>query len=234
MERAEQLAQQQRVAGRCLQAGGGEGRGGIGSQRQGHEPADRRGAERRGPDRARRGAGELVEQLELGPRLEGPLRDREHDREIGDPVGEVGKEAQRRRVGPVRIVDHEHERAVRGQVDGQPVQPVERGVEALAARAQLGGVERLEQRRGEAGGSGQRPLSLLGREPREQRLEELADHTEGEIALELATAGAGRGVAEPAGDGERLAQQAALADARRALDHGNATGVDGRALDRLA
>ena len=86
------------------------------------------------------------------------------------------------------------------------------------ARARVGERARVEERLGERGRAREQLGAHARRRGREQRLEQLPDDAEGELALELAAA---RGehahvVAERCA---RLGQQARLADAGAALDH---------------
>ena len=97
---------------------------------------------------------------------------------------EVGEEAQRRAVAPVQVVDREHQRPLGGEVDGQPVQAVERGERASppAVAVRPGCAEdgaRAARRRRRAAGS-----RVAGSD--ERRLEQLAHDAERELALELA------------------------------------------------
>ncbi len=88
----------------------------------------------------------------------------------------------------------------------------------LGARHQ---VRRVEERIGERGGAGEELGALLGGRGREQRLEELTDDPEGEVALVLA--GARGEDAQPAADvGARLGEQPCLADPGGALDRSHA------------
>ena len=68
---------------------------------------------------------------------------------MAEPPSEVGQEPQRRRVGPVRVVDEQRERPVAGEVRRQPVQPVQDGERSLRPERQGGGLGEwdVEQRR---------------------------------------------------------------------------------------
>ena len=144
LQRAQQLAQQQRVAGRGAVAGLDEAVIGRLAEPLAHEVADRVEVERLGPHRDRR---EVVD--ELGQQgldvvaLAGAQGRHEQDGQALEPAQQVGEEAQRTVVAPLQVVDGKQQRAVRGEVDGQPVEPVQHGegpVRALVRRVR-GGVE---------------------------------------------------------------------------------------------
>jgi hypothetical protein len=59
--------------------------------------------------------------------LTGAPSEHEHCREVADPMGEVEKEAKRRRVGPVDVVDCKEQRLAVGEVRAKPEQPVKSG-----------------------------------------------------------------------------------------------------------
>ena len=209
---AQELAEQERVAARDPRAGGNEGRLRVAAD----HPAD----------------GGLAEVVWLED-VEGRVgredvehrlaRAGGHHQTRGEPVEalrEVREPAQRRRVGPVEVVDEEQQRLFGGEVRGQPVQAVQGGRVALAVAAAQ---DRLGKR-------GRAHEVLVGHD----RLEQLADDGEREVALELGGAGA----EDPhAGAPARAAQEARLADPRWALDQQpRATPGAGRldhATDRL-
>ena len=144
--------------------------------------------------------------------LRGAGRDQQRDRERLHPPGDVREEAQRRLVGPVRVVDHEQHRCLVGKAGDQPVEAVE--------DPDRGGLERLrdveQDRSGQPGRPSQEPLTIGFRPDR--RLQALAGHAQRVLALQL---GAARVEHPHAALGRALArrrQQARLADARRPLD----------------
>jgi hypothetical protein len=65
-------------------------------------------------------AGRLsANRLDRPPVVVGLIRapgEKEHGREIADPVGEVKEEAKRSGIGPVDVVDHEQQRPTFGEV----------------------------------------------------------------------------------------------------------------------
>ena len=96
--------------------------------------------------RGRLGA-QLVEEVRaVAPRLRRPRGDGEQDRQLLDPPGQVVQGAQRRRVGPVGVVDGEQQRALLGQPGQQPVDAVQGG-ERRGRRV----LARVEHRAGQAG-----------------------------------------------------------------------------------
>ena len=92
-----------------------------------------------------------------------PRRHRDEQRQPVEPPREVAEPAQRRRVGPVQVVDREHRRLLEGEVGGEPVEAVhhrERRVALeLGARDE---VRRVEERLGERGRAGEELGALLG------------------------------------------------------------------------
>jgi hypothetical protein len=121
----------------------------------------------------------------------------------------------------VQVVDGEQQRALGGEVGGEPEQPVQRGErrDLLAA-----GVRRPEHRRRRRGGAGQR--GRVG-----DALEQLAHDTEAELALQLAGTG-GQHAQRARGAGARVGEQARLADPRRPGDHHDAPAPRSRLADR--
>ena len=104
-----------------------------------HERLRRGGAERaRAHGRLGCGGQQLGQQVGLRRRLA-----RAHGADHAEPQlvragGELRQPAQRRRVGPVHVVDDEHGRAALGEVGGQPDQPVRGGVHRVAGERRLG------------------------------------------------------------------------------------------------
>ncbi len=111
----------------------------------------------------------------IGPRLRRAQRRGDQHRRAVEPPREVGEEAQRRPVRPVEVVDGQQQRLLRGEVEREPVERVqrrERGRALLVGRL-------LEQRAGGRGGA--RQLAACG----DPGLEQLAHDAVGELALEL-------------------------------------------------
>ena len=97
--------------------------------------------------------------------------------------------AQRRRIGPVDVVDDEHGRAALAEVAGQPDEPARGGVHRLARRRRLArlGCERA------LGQARRADRQLVPLRASSQRLEQLARHTPGGVLLERAAARAQHG-----------------------------------------
>ena len=136
LQRAQQLADQQRVAAGRAVHGGREGVVGLRPERPADELADRGAGQRPGADRrGRQIGGDLADERRVGARLRAPRGDREQDRQALEPPRQVGEEAQRRAVAPVQVVDREHERPVAGEVEQQPVEAVQRRERRVAVVA---------------------------------------------------------------------------------------------------
>jgi hypothetical protein len=198
-------------------------------QRGAHELGGRRVAQR-----PQRQAGAIVG--ELLPERAGRLRighaagSDEHDRQAVEAPRQVAEEAQRRRVGPVGVVDGEHQGTAVGEVDGQPVEPVERSEGGVAPL-------RLERRAHLA----EQPLGepRRAREQRfglgvDRRLEQLAGDAERERVLQRRTAGLEHAQAGGRGVAPRPRQQARLAHAGRTVQDHEPAAAAARALDRAA
>ena len=76
--------------------------------------------------------GDLRQQRGVGRRVAGAHARRDEHRLALEPSHEVGEEAQRRPVAPLQVVDLEQERALRGEVERQPVEAVQRGEGGVA------------------------------------------------------------------------------------------------------
>jgi len=128
----------------------------------------------------------------------------------------MGQPPQRRRIGPLHIVDHHHQRTLGRQVGRQPEQPVQRRVGSVVLHARdLAAVEhpRRQTRRTV---EQLRPLAL--RRSETHRLEQLAHHTERKVALERKPPCHHDSEVAVARQLTRRPQQARLPDPRRALD----------------
>jgi len=133
----------------------------------------------------------------------------QQDGEAVEPPGEVAEEAQRRLVGPVHVVDGQHEGRAVGQVDGEPVQPV-----GARPRDDLAGPR--HHRGGERGRAGQQ---LVPPGLRERDGEQLPDQPVRRVLLQLAAPRAEHRELPLRGATARRGEQPGLADARRPLDH---------------
>ena len=181
-QRGQQLAQQQRVAGGHVLAGGGERAVGLAEQRGRPCPPCRRSVSGRGWTATVAGSW--------------PISPSSSSSASGSPVRivvatstgspamrrvEVGDEAQRGGVAPLQVVDAEHERAARGQRRG-----VVKSALSTANRPSPGPPSPNTAR-----------AAARRRVGRRDRLEELAHDAEAELALEHARRGR-RGPRRPA------------------------------------
>lgn len=224
LERGQQLAQQQRVPARGDVALVAERRIRVGAEPRPHEVADGPGRQRPGMHEDRlRVVGDVRQHGRIGARVAGaPGRGHEQPLAV-QAVGEVGDEPQRLPVGPLEIVDCEQQRLLLGQVEREPVKTVQhREGTALAGprsrgRPRTGGVEHraVEYGPGRRRGPGQRGRTR----PRggDERLEELADHAEGIVALQFAGPGPQHGHRGGRGPA-RFGQELGLADPGWAVD----------------
>ena len=145
-QRARELAQEERVPARQRVAGTAERRDRLGDSRT-HElrrrlVAKRRRAHQRGRASLRQHRGDSG----AAGLAERPRGDDEQDRSVAEPPCEIRQKPQRRRVGPVRIVDEQRERPVAGEVCRHAVQPVQDGERSLRPERQGGGLREWECR----------------------------------------------------------------------------------------
>ena len=134
----------------------------------------------------------------------------------------------------MRVVHSQHQRSAVGQVDGQPIQPVERperGVGALGDDLRAG---IADEPPGQPGRPGQQRAPLLFARQADGLLEELARDAEREVALAHGTARFEHKQAGVERQRPAARHQAALADARGALDQKTTAGAHARSLDRAA
>ncbi len=227
-EGAQQLLEQQRVAAGGLVAGGAEGVGRSLAEPVAHDRRDRRGCQRVRLDRrGERVVGDLRQQGRVGPRVGGAQRRRDQHLDALEAAGEIRDEAQGGRVRPVQVVYREQQRPALGEVDGEPVEAVERREGGVAAGPLLGGGE------DDLGRGGRAPEQLPSlRLARQQRLEELARDAERELPLDLAAPGGEHEEALRFGAPAQLSQQPALAYARGPLDQRQPRAAVARLLDQ--
>jgi hypothetical protein len=207
--------QQQRVAGGGVPRGVAEARRDRAGERRFEERPGGPGAERRRLDPlGRRQREEHVEQLGVRPGLVGAQRPGEEDRQPLDPAGEQLEHPQRRDVGPVQVVDAQHDRALVGEVRDEPVQPAEHPVLGLVGQRHAA----VEQRRCAARRAGEEPRAFGARATVHHRLEELVDEAEAEPAIQLGGAGAEHERVVLAREIADHVEQRRLAEPRRAHD----------------
>ena len=209
----EQLAQQQRIAAGGSVARSREREVGLRAGAAGDHLACRADAERLGSQDAhalRRG--QLHDLVGLVG-LAGAARSEQSHRESVDPAGQVHQPAQRRRVAPVQVVRDEQDRLLLGDRGEQPVQPVGDGCGIRGALPLL-----AEHGRGGARGAREPACPIRRGGAPQQRLEQLADEAEAQLALDLSAVGAQhRDIGRGRQDGARV-EERGLADAGRPLE----------------
>ena len=220
-KRVQQRPQEERIAAAGGVAGRGIGRGAI-PVAQRHDELGRRGGRQRlrsqQPGHGRRG--DRRQQLGLRRWLAGAACEHDDHRELAEPAQQVVHEAQRRRVGPLHVVDRQQQDVIAGEARAQPVQALQQSV-LTGLRRRLGG--RIEERGGHPRRTGEQRLALVVGRGDEPRLEELADDREVEGLLERARLGMERcATSAAAGALAGVGEQRGLADARRALEQHDA------------
>ena len=127
LERAEQLAQQQRVPAGHACARGAEALVGLGAEPRPHQLGDRGAAQGAGVDRVGdRVVLDLGDQRGIGSRVRAPQRRADQRRHVLEPADEVGEVAKRGAVAPVQVVHRQQQRPVGRHVRRQPVEAVQR------------------------------------------------------------------------------------------------------------
>jgi hypothetical protein len=221
LQRPQQLAQQQGVAGGGAMAGGDEGRVGVGLQPVPDERGDAAGRQRFRPHQdGRRVVGQLgQEHLVLG-RLACTAGGHHDHRQLLDAPDEVGQEPQRAAVAPLQVVDGDQQRRAGREVHREPVQAVQGRVAGVRKR-RFRALRQVEDRSGRGGRSGEdgRGRGRVG----DHGFEELAYGAQAVLLLQLAAPSGQGAQVEPGGQATGLGQQAALADARRPLDEDEAS-----------
>jgi hypothetical protein len=206
------------------------GRRGLGRQ-----AADElRGAAGRQPLRVqhdgRAHAGEQAEQVGRGARVVAAGPDGDQQRQVVDPPSQIGEHLQRGAVGPLRVVDHERERALLGEGRAQP----QHAVGDQHRRVCAGDVPPKQQRAGQGRGPVDQ-LRALGVGLLAQRgLEQRAHDAEGEVALQGARLGAAHETAGLGGGQGGVLQQGRLAEPRGRIEHDDPAVALGHAADGAA
>ncbi|MBA9057282.1 hypothetical protein HDA42_006460 [Streptomyces costaricanus] len=168
-------------------------------------------------DGAARGLGDRVEVPGALPAdVAGSAGDHDQDGQVVQAFGEGGEPAQGLLVGPVRVVDQQHERPFAAG------EPADGGHESVAHVLRVGA---LLLRFGYAeGGTGDVvPVAevlagLLGQQRQQRGLEQLPYHVEGHGPQGLGAAGVPDGAAPAFGHPAGLGQQRGLAEARLAAE----------------
>ena len=180
----------------------------------------------RADDRDRVVGGQHVVLLDRPPLDPRPRADDHHGRERVDPVSQKRDEAQRRQVRPVRVVDGDQQRPVAGQPRREDVERVQHVVVGVAVDRRA--VRDREDGPRGSGGAPEQALTVSRRGRLQHRLEQLADHAESEIALQLGAARRERPRAgcvrlRELGGSAHLLQERRLADAGDPLDEDRST-----------
>jgi hypothetical protein len=154
-------------------------------------------------------------------------RDDDEQRQVGETASKEGEPAERRLVCPVHVVDDQHRRRDRGQICGEPEEPMQ------DAEAGLGGAHRsgVEQRRGERGGTGEELCPHVVWYRGDRGLEQLAYDPERKLAFELAGPGAEHMEPGRLGERARLREEGRLPDAGAALERDEASPAGLRPVD---
>ncbi len=142
---------------------------------------------------------------------------------------QVGEPAQRRLVGPVRVVDGQQQGGLVGEVDRQPVEPMqdgEAGVLLPAAR-----VVAFKERDDGSRRAGEQRVSFGCAGVGAATFEELARDAEGKAAFEIGAAGPQHDALLSPRDRAGGVQDRGLADTRAAFDQRDSAAAD-RGLDR--
>ena len=178
----QQLAQVERVSPGSSPAGVNERAGSGGAEGPLDQRADTLPCERSGP--YHRGVC-----LDLGPRhLVGPrfAVARGHRDQHGEPFqppSQVGEELERRCVGPLPIVDRQHERLPLREVGDEPEKGVERPGQLAPDELLIAAGQAKDPGR-RRGGAGEKRVTVARIGPSQPRFEQLAHHTKGDVALE--------------------------------------------------
>ena len=186
LELAEELEKQERVAaGRAL-TGGNEGRIGFGGERLRCEQRGRLLAQpARVKDCDLGNHEQLVEQLLHGAGLSRPCRQHERELDAGQPASEIDQPAQGGDIRQVCVVDgHQHGLRV-GQIDGQPVEPVQSRKRWLGASFR---VSRKQDRPCKCCRPGEQGFTLVRVAGRHHWLQQLPDDPERQLTLQLTPA----------------------------------------------
>ncbi len=202
-----------------------------------HQLPDRVRGECGEPQRAHAAAGrQRDERLRAGRHLVRPVGEHQQQRQPLDPGGEGGQPGQRLGIGPVGVVQHQHQRPPgECQVGDHPVQAVAdtlrvgQGGAGVPLRAEA---DRARDDLVPAAEEGALPLRVdLG----QQRSQQAADHVEGRALLLLAAACGEHQQSALLGPGAYLGDHAGLAETGRpGEDQQSLTDARGRSAGREA
>jgi hypothetical protein len=217
-ERADEGVQEEWIAARSGVARSAEALGRLGAELAANDACRRKPAESARADGIAAGGREVRHQLVVRRRLAGADGDEDERGQAVEALDEMAEEAQRRAVGPVAVVDGEHERRFRGEVRRQPVEAVQDRVRDILAGDPVRGVVGPERPRGEPCGSFEQALPALVSPFDANGLEQLSDNAVGEVALERCTVRRERRQLALASERDRRLDERRLADSGRALD----------------
>ena len=189
-----------------------------------HERLGRRLSERPHPHRRLgRTREQFVEQFGIDRRLARPDCAEHREPQLAERARQDPQPAQRRRVGPMDIIDQEHRRATLGEVARQPDQSTCGGVHRIARVRRLPGLGCERSLRQARGADRQLvPAGLVS-----QRLEQLARRPPGGVLLERAAASMQHRRAVRARDPPGGGQQRRLPDPSGSFDDDHSPGYSG-------
>jgi hypothetical protein len=175
-------------------------------------------------DGRRSRAADQAQQVRWGVRVVGARAQRDQQRKVFDPAREIRQHLEGRPIGPLGVVDHQRQRLLVGQRRAQPEHAV-----GDHHRRVAGGHGALEEEpaRGRGGAVEQSRALLLGGVA-QRRLQQRADHPEGEVALQRPGDRPAHEAARVLGQRGAVLEQRALAQAGGGLedDHAAAAGRD--------
>ena len=221
----QQLREQERIAASHLHARLDEPRVRRSRQLGGDQRAHGRPRQRRRPQKLRSGIGEQHCRLGGENGVKWPGRQDQRDRQPLKPASDERQRARRRRIAPLQIVDHQHQRRIGRNIGSEPIEAVLPPV----ARIVLGHAPRRTARRRDGS-----PREQVRRQRRrttkpaltlptvglhEQALEQLEHHPVREPLLELRRAGPQNPEPETRRPRACLLQQSRLPHPGRTLDH---------------
>ena len=227
----QQLADEERVAARDLEARGTNRSSGSLGQAGGDEGADGRRRQGRRAYQLHGGIADERRRLGRQRRIERAGGEDEGEGLPFEPAGDEREDARRRRIAPLQVVDDERERRVSGEVRGEPVEAVVPRVAGIAggrtrARRHAGRRRRSgDHVRGQRRRSRQPAFALVGVGLEQRALEELADDPEREPLLELGRPRAQHADAEVRGPDASHFEEPRLPDPGRALDQQHSPGA---------
>ena len=138
----------------------------------------------------------------------------------------MSEPAQRRRVAPLHIVDHDQQRRLAGEVRGQPVETLQRERRRVSRILPVFGRFDAEDRKAEPSRTGERALRPSPRSRRQLLDKELADQPPSHLSLDLSGppgqdlhSGAARQPASRTKDRRLTDPRRPLDDHRGALPH---------------